>query len=439
MRARHWSGALFAAVLILCSASPQAQEPAGGKPARLLLEIDTPEPGAVVGDPGGNAFIAGRALALFGKLQTFDIMFVIDTSDSTAAPSGADVDGDGRLGSRRGGQWLSIFGKTLPLGNTDRGDSILAAEISAVETLLDQLDPRTTRVGVVTFSGDFDPGYPDAFTRVPLTSDFTKVRRGLREVLDDGPNGMTNMRSGVHVGTIELLGTASAYSERREGVRRIMLFLTDGRPTLPHEGRPAWNTRAAIGGAKRAARASIRIDTYAIGEEALREPIVAVEMARVTNGVFTPVRHPENLRAIFESVSFAEIAELRIQNLTTNRSAVHAIRNADGTFSSLVPMQEGKNLVEIYARSTDGTEARKQLELQFVPGRSVQRLAPRLVAQRNRLLENQLLQLQRRRLKIQAERDEDLRRELQVEIEKERAAAELRAEKARRRLKIELE
>jgi len=200
MRARHWSGALFAAVLILCSASPQAQEPAGGKPARLLLEIDTPEPGAVVGDPGGNAFVAGRALALFGEFQTFDIMFVIDTSDSTAAPSGADVDGDGKVGSRRGGEWFSIFGRTLALGNTDRGDSILAAEVAAVETMVNQLDPRTTRVGVVTFSGDFDPGYPDAFTRVPLTSDFDKVGRGLQEVLDDGPNGMTNMRSGVHVG-----------------------------------------------------------------------------------------------------------------------------------------------------------------------------------------------------------------------------------------------
>ncbi len=439
MRARHWSGALFAAVLILCSASPQAQEPAGGKPARLLLEIDTPEPGAVVGDPGGNAFVAGRALALFGEFQTFDIMFVIDTSDSTAAPSGADVDGDGKVGSRRGGEWFSIFGRTLALGNTDRGDSILAAEVAAVETMVNQLDPRTTRVGVVTFSGDFDPGYPDAFTRVPLTSDFDKVGRGLQEVLDDGPNGMTNMRSGVHVGTIELLGTGSAYSVRREGVRRIMIFLTDGRPTLPHEGRPAWNTRAAIGGAKRAARANIRIDTYAIGEEALREPIVAVEMARVTNGVFTPVRHPEKLRAIFESVSFAEIDELRIQNLTTDRPAAYSIRNADGTFSSLVPMQEGKNLVEIYARSTDGTEARKQLELRFLPALGVQRLSPRLVAQRNRLLENQLLELQRRRLQIQAERDEDLRRELQVEIEKERTEAERLAAEARRRLEIEIE
>ena len=404
----------------------------------LMLSIESPEPGAVIGDPGGMAFLSGKALALFGEYQTFDIAFVIDTSESTAAPSGADIDGDGKVGTRAGSSWLSIFGQVLPLPNTDRGDSVLAAEIAAVKTLLEQLDPRTTRVGVTAFSGDRDVMTPDAYTVVPLTTDFDRVRKGLDDLLDYGPNGMTNMAEGVDRGIIELIGSRSAYSEPRIGARRVMLFLTDGTPTLPYVTRRD-NIREAISRASRAARWGVRIDTYAIGEEALQEPIVAIEMARVTNGRFTPVREPRNLRAIFENLDFAQIAELKITNLTTKGPASYSIQNPDGSFAALVPMREGSNVVEVFARATDGSQARERIKLRFLAERRAQELPPRLVAQRNRLLENHLLDLQRRRLKIELDRDEEIRRELMVEIDRERKAAQARAEAAKRRLQIEVE
>jgi hypothetical protein len=410
-----------------------------GTSARLELSIETPEPGAVVGDPGGLAFLSGRALAHFGEYETFDIVFVIDISESTSAPSGADIDGDGTVGQTRGGRWLSALGKMLPLPITDRDDSVLSAEIAAAEALLGQLDPRTTRVGLVAFGGDNDPMTPDAYADVPLTTNYQKVRRGLKRLLDEGPQGMTNMVSGVNVAIIELLGTESAYSERREGARRVILFLTDGFPTLPFEQSRRLNARAAIERSKRAKRANIRIDTFAIGEEALDEPISVVEMARVTGGVFTPVRDPRNLRAIFEDVTFAEIEKLEIRNATTGEPASYLIRNADGSFSALVPMREGKNLVEVFARATDGSVARKTIDLRFLADASLQPLTPQLVSQRNRLLENRLLDLQRRRLKIEEERVEQVRRELKIEIEKEREAATKRADEARKRLQIDVE
>ena len=62
--------------------------------AQLQLEISSPAPGSVIGDPGGMAFVSGKALALFGDYQAFDIVFVVDTSESTAAPSGADIGTD---------------------------------------------------------------------------------------------------------------------------------------------------------------------------------------------------------------------------------------------------------------------------------------------------------------------------------------------------------
>ena len=411
-----------------------------GKP-QLDLAIDSPEPGAVVGDPGGMAFLAGRALAHYGDFQTFDIMFVIDVSDSTAAPSGADIDGDGVVGKRHGEgiPLLGVFGRMLALGSSDRGDNILAAEIAAVETMLMQLDPRTTRVGIITFSGDPDPFTPDAETWVALTSDYAKARRELAEIREQGPFGRTNMVTAVLLGTAELLGTSSAFSERREGAKRIMIFLTDGTPTLPLDGAPNQNARMAIQKAKQAGRYGIRIDTYAIGPDSLSHPVVTVEMAHVTQGNFTPVRHPKDLMAVFESANFAEIAELQITNKTTRQKATHVIKNADGSFSALVPMKPGMNTIEVYARATDGMSSRKRIRLKYVESAGPQVLDARLMAQRNRLLENQLLELKRRRLEIQTERDEKVRQELMIEIERERQAAFEKAREQRRELEIEVE
>ena len=77
--------------------------------------------------------------------------------------------------------------------------------------------------------------------------------------------------------------------------------------------------------------------------------------------------------------------------------------------------------------------------MSFLPGAEPQELSPRLLAQRNRLLENRLLDLQRRNVEIQAEAKEDIRRELQVEIEKERKAAEESAAKVRKDVEVSVE
>lgn len=407
--------------------------------ARLELTIDAPEPNSVVGDPGGMAFVAGKALAHFGEYQTFDIMFVIDRSDSTSAPAGMDVDGDGTVGRKPFGRAFSIFGDAIGYKNTDKGDSILAAEVLAVGTLLDQLDPRTTRVGIVTFGGDPDPFTPDAETWVPLTTDYDKVRQGLKQILREGPYGRTNMVAGVMTGTVELLGLQSAYSVAREDSKRIMMFLTDGVPTLPLESSPNQNTRLTLERARKAAELGVRIDTFAISDGALRNPVVAVEMARETDGEFTPVRHPKDLVTLFEDVSFSDIEELRIQNHTTKTDAEYIMNSPDGTFSALLPMREGRNTIEVFARSSDGTQTKRRISLNYLKDAAAQVLDPRLLAMRNRLLENRLLDLRRRSMALQAERDENVRQKLADEIAKERAQAEARADEARRRLELEVE
>jgi hypothetical protein len=304
---------------------------------------------------------------------------------------------------------------------------------------LKQLDPRTTRVGVVSFAGDSNALTPDAQTEVPLTSDYDKVERGLDGIFRRGPEGMTNMVSAMNLATIELLGTQSAYSQKREGAKRVIMFLTDGQPTLPLEGSTLQNAKMAIQQAVRAAKLDIRVDTFAIGEEALSEPVVVVEMARVSNGVFTPVRNPKDLRAIFEDVSFSSIEKLEVKNKTTGKMADYVVPNPDGTFSALLPMNEGKNTLEVFAKSTDGTEGRREVTVNFLSSAQPQELSPRLLAQRNRLLENRLLDLQRRNLEIKAESDEEVRKALKVEIERERKDAQRKAEKTRREVEVSVE
>ncbi len=148
------------------------------------------------------------------------------------------------------------------------------------------------------------------------------------------------------------------------------MFLTDGIPTLPDRFSTRANTDRAIDVASKAARRGVHIHTFAIGREATREPRAPLEIARVTDGVFAPVADPRDLQAAIEGASFSEIAELRIRNATTSAAASYQLRNPDGTYSALVPMQTGRNVIEVFARSTDGLEATRQVEVELA-GRSV--------------------------------------------------------------------
>ena len=75
------------------------------------------------------------------------------------------------------------------------------------------------------------------------------------------------MYDAVHVATRELGGFGSAISAPRadpEEGTRVMLFMTDGHPTLPVSRAPMENARLAIEAARHAHSFDIRIDTFAI-------------------------------------------------------------------------------------------------------------------------------------------------------------------------------
>jgi hypothetical protein len=429
---------------VIAAATRAKAVPRALSPRSLRLEIEVPAEGAVVGDAAG-VFVAGRALALRGEARRFDIIIVIDTSGSTSQPTGVDVDGDGVVG-------MPLFGATVgsrDLGSTDPGDSILAAEVAAAERLLSGLDPRSTRVGLVTFAGQPVEAYPGVlgFTRVrlaalteePLTSDYKRLYRGLAAVRERGARGMTHMAAGVDQASLELLGLAGSLSRADPESEKIVLFFTDGEPTLPHPNSDSRNVRSVLQSAQRARRAGVRIHSFAIGPEALAGPISTVEMAAITDGLFTPVRHPGRLVRFIERVSFANIVEVQVVNTTSGEDAFQVRVHADGSWDALVPLRAGDNRLEVRARSSDGAEATESVTVRHEAGASSPLVPAELVPKNNELLEARLAALRNERFEIERERAEEMRRELALEIERERAAAFARAARQRKELSLEIE
>ena len=303
-------------------------------------------------------------------------MIVMDVSKSTEAASGADVDEDGNLGED---PHLGLYAPgEYPdeVRSTDPEDTILHAEVRAANTLLDGLDAKRVRVGLVTFSGEAgpdgrqkSPDQRDATLQVPLTQDYEQVRRALRRVLARGPNGATNFAAGIRLATQELAGLSGASSKRAPGAKPVVLFLTDGRPSFPAglaSVEDPGDLEAAVAAARVAQSAGIRINTYAVGNDALAQPKAATEVARVTLGTYTPVLEPGAIAAALQATSFANVEDIGVVNLTTQESAPDVRLNPDGSFQAFVPVREGRNRVLVNALASDGTrgEHRDRVRLQ---------------------------------------------------------------------------
>jgi hypothetical protein len=155
-------------------------------------------------------------------------------------------------------------------------------------------------------------------------------------------------------------------------------------------------------------------------------------MASITAGLFTAVRDPGSLVRFVETVSFANIAELGVVNTSTGQGAYQVRVHADGSWDALLPLEPGDNRIEVRARSVDGAEAVARALVQHTPGAESPPLPVELVFKHNELLSTRLAALE-------WDRAEAIRRELILEIERERAVAVERAERQRKELELEIE
>ncbi|MBI3988224.1 MAG: VWA domain-containing protein [candidate division NC10 bacterium] len=411
----------------------------GASETKVEVAITSPPQGTVVHETAQVRIEGYAQLLREHALQQYDIMLIIDVSGSTGAPSGVDVNSNRVTGGGVGGPIMrSPLGRTI-FSPSDPGDSILAAEVVAAERLLDKLDPRIARVGIVAFSGSYNrltglpiPGAPSAVLEQPLTSNYDLVRMALRKILQQGPNGGTDMAAGVRLAIRELAGLQGHVSLPNPGSKKVAVLLTDGFPTLPF-GRvntmDPEDIEVAINAAKVAAKGDIPIHTFALGPEALSAPLACTEIARVSRGTFTPLQNPGEVIDILPKTSFAELDLVSVQNETTGELARDLVVNPDGRFHAEVPLTRGVNQIVVNILATDGTKGLASVLVHYLVGES---LELELARQREELK----LQLERLKERTEALELELKRQEKQKAEEEGKKALELEIKKAEEEQKV---
>jgi hypothetical protein len=84
-----------------------------------------------------QARVQGSALAEGDRPLDYDVILVIDVSQSTKAASGADVDGDGVVGVNPHNELLPPGTFPPEMLSTDPEDTVLHAEIAAARALIE--------------------------------------------------------------------------------------------------------------------------------------------------------------------------------------------------------------------------------------------------------------------------------------------------------------
>jgi len=336
--------------------------------AEPTVRITSPEDGSHITQDKALVLVTGKVSTQQMPVPKVDLMLVMDVSSSTAQYAGVDFspadqppDSRAGRGSRRG---IGIFGGGLSGGTPvmmDLKNSVLVAEVGAARRLLSQLDSKLTRVGIVTF-GD------TAELRQPLSHDFEEVRLTLAEILVTGPHGGTHMVGGIREAIRELSGLVRS-KPRRDAIK-LQLLLTDGFPTLPIGGgrEPApQDTDLAINAARLAGKTGIKIHVFALGKEALSQPRAAVGIAEQSGGIFTPVVTPGDIMTILQNLSVIGVDTVQVFNKTTGTRATQLRLEADGFFSSALPVTVGLNQIQVLARASGGAVGRHSVSVFYQP------------------------------------------------------------------------
>ena len=138
------------------------------------------------------------------------------------------------------------------------------------------------------------------------------------------------------------------------------------------------------------------------------KPVAATEMARLTVGLFTPVRNPGDIVHFLQGISFANVDDVVITNLTLREVSYDVSLSPDGSFSGFVPVRPGSNEIQVTALASDGSEASARLKFEFQEaGLSERELARELerIKKRNKEL---LLILERERIQRFRDRQRDI-------------------------------
>jgi hypothetical protein len=171
---------------------------------------------------------------------------------------------------------------------------------------------------------------------------------------------------------------------------------------------------AAVYAAQLSRKAGVVINAYALGRRSLADQFTATEISRITLGTYTPVVNPGDVITYFESVSFTNVKDVTLMNLTTSEVAADVRLFPDGSYSAYLPVREGTNRVRVTALASDGSENSFETEFEFkITGLTKGELS----------LELERIREQNRKLELSIERDrlrsilKEQRKTLEIEVE----------------------
>jgi hypothetical protein len=354
-----------------------------------------------------------------GEVGNFDIMIVIDSSQSASEPTGSDVNEDGIIDDDHAG-----------------ADSIYKAEIHATllfqhmltEIPLNDIDPqgsRRVRLGLVTYAGKGD--LQDHRTRKVFLSDMRRDRQ-LESMIDRDASieseltadyslfkarlaaaslkqekrllgSYTNFLAGIAMAARELKANG------RRDAQKVIFFMTDGEATAPFN--KFCGDRLAMEFSNELRSDDIRVNAFGIGRKANSE------LARRTlgprgivgkSGTYTPVQSAAD---ILNRIRDRTSSVVRAGAIINRHDGVmyrgqNMQFNFDGTFSGNVEVQEGSNEIEIHVETVSGKKFVHGIPLTFAyPDRYLEKLRAELVAEQSASEEVRRRMKQQKSLKLE--------------------------------------
>ena len=289
------------------------------------LEVELPREGEQV--RGLSGWVVARGQGGLWESALHDVIIAIDESPSTFLPTGTDLDGDGEIGRH-----LSVALLGPVQASSDPDDAVIHAELLAARALIRQLDPLTTRVGILTFADEsavLAPlGTPDA------------ALAWLDEYQVRSSPGRTSLAAALD-------GSLEAFFEFREGdVRRqrTVLLLSDGQPTAPSE---TLGKVLALAAAQKLGELGIPVQAFALGKTAIEDPDFFGSLAERSGGKFVPLENPADVVTEFANIRFTGLEDVQIESSPIGQPgrAVRVFPN--GSFDGYVPLAEGENRITI--------------------------------------------------------------------------------------------
>jgi uncharacterized protein YegL len=312
---------------------------------KVWIELESPSNEVLVKSPVGLVEIKGWTGT--GLRGGHDVLIAIDRSSSVWSASGADIDGDGKVGRNRPDTDVALQYEQLC---TDPDDTILRAQLAAARKLIERMDSKTTRMGVMSFAGG-------ARIQAPMGSSQTQLLAALLEIpkvpRGGDVEGGTSFDTALKLARMqfEALPRPKDPAERRNF---SVILLSDGSPTSPT---PVEHAEAfAVLSARDAAKLGVRIYAFAVGPDAVGNRKVYEEITNVTGGELVLVDKPGEVIDFVPHLSLTSISRVEIDNLSSSEKA-RAIRLfPDGTFDGYAPLREGWNQIRITSIGADGYE-----------------------------------------------------------------------------------